>query len=151
MPKIYLKVTIEEKWRTQNLDFPSLKSFCTGKFLRCSNSRDIIKFSNFLLQLKNQRSKSKTICGFANIFIREMHHVLQLVQELRTKSKSVMSWSSRKKKDCIFVNGYVVRRNYFQHFCSFLIYSLLNNLSEYIYIDFYISKNIASYTSVALF
>ena len=39
MPKIYLKVTIEEKLRTQNLDFPSLKSFCTGNFLGCSNSR----------------------------------------------------------------------------------------------------------------
>ena len=39
MSKIYLKVTIEEKWHTQNLDFPSLKSFRTGKFLGSSNSR----------------------------------------------------------------------------------------------------------------
>ena len=37
MPKTHVKVTIEENWRTQNLDFPNLKSFCTDKFLGCSN------------------------------------------------------------------------------------------------------------------
>ena len=30
---------------------------------------NIIEFSNFLLQLKNQRSESKTVCGFPSIFI----------------------------------------------------------------------------------
>ena len=30
---------------------------------------DIIKFSNFLLQLKNQRSQSRTVCGFCIILI----------------------------------------------------------------------------------
>ena len=32
---------------------------------------DIIEFSNFLLQLKNQRSGSKTVCGFSVILIFE--------------------------------------------------------------------------------
>ena len=39
MSNIYLKVTIEKKWRTQNFDFKSLKSSSPGKFLRSSNSR----------------------------------------------------------------------------------------------------------------
>ena len=34
---------------------------------------------------------------------REMNIVLQLIQELQIKSKTLMSWSSQKKKECIFV------------------------------------------------
>ena len=33
------------------------------------NSTHIIEFSNFLLQLKNERSGSKTLCGFYIILI----------------------------------------------------------------------------------
>ena len=36
---IYLKVTIEKKWRTQNFDFLNLKSSSSGEFLASSNSR----------------------------------------------------------------------------------------------------------------
>ena len=39
MSNIYLKVTIEKKWRTQNFDFLNLKSSSPDKFLRSSNSR----------------------------------------------------------------------------------------------------------------
>ena len=36
---IYLKVIIEKNWRSQNLDFLSLKNFSLGQFLESSNSR----------------------------------------------------------------------------------------------------------------
>ena len=65
MLNIYLKATIEKKWRTQNFDFLSLKKVhLQVSFWGASTHADIIKFSNFLLQLRNQRSGSKTVCGF---------------------------------------------------------------------------------------
>ena len=39
MSNIYLKVTIEKEWRTQNFDPLSLKSSSLGQFLGSSNSR----------------------------------------------------------------------------------------------------------------
>ena len=36
---IYLKVIIEKNWRSQNLDFLSLKNLSLGQFLESSNSR----------------------------------------------------------------------------------------------------------------
>ena len=69
MSNIYLKVTIEKKWRMQNFDLIILKSSSPGQFLGAPTHADIIKFSNFLLQLKNQRSESKTVCGFSILFI----------------------------------------------------------------------------------
>ena len=39
MSNIYLKGTIEKKWRTQNFDFLNLKSLSPDEFLRSSNSR----------------------------------------------------------------------------------------------------------------
>ena len=37
MSNIYLKVTVEKKWRTQSFDFLSLKSSPPGQFLGSSN------------------------------------------------------------------------------------------------------------------
>ena len=48
---------------------------------------------------------------------KEMNFVLQHLQELRIKSKTVMSWSLEKKKECIFCNAYFVWRNFFFHIC----------------------------------
>ena len=39
MSNIYLEVTMEKKWGTQNFYFLSLKSLSPGKFLGSSNSR----------------------------------------------------------------------------------------------------------------
>ena len=39
MSNIYLKVTIEKKWHTQNFDFIGSKSSSPGQFLESSNSR----------------------------------------------------------------------------------------------------------------
>ena len=65
--------------------------------------------------------------------------VLQLIQELQIKSKTVMSWSSGKKKDGIFCTAYFVRRKFYLTFVFFFsMYSVLHTLSEYTY--FYIIK-----------
>ena len=69
MSNIYLKVTIEKKWRTLNFGLLSLKSLSPGQFWGAETHGDITEFSNFLLRLKNQLSGIKTICGFSDIFI----------------------------------------------------------------------------------
>ena len=66
MSNICLKVASEKKWGTQNFDFINLKKLSLGKFFETHTD---IEFSNFLLQLKNERSGSKTLCGFCIIFI----------------------------------------------------------------------------------
>ena len=67
MSNIYLKVTTEKKCGTQSFNFLSLKSSSPGQFSGNSSHTDI-ELSNFLLQLRNQRSRSKTVCRFC-IFI----------------------------------------------------------------------------------
>ena len=52
---------------------------------------------------------------------------------MRIKSKTVMSCSSRKKKECTFCNAYFDWRKIFWHLCFILKYSVLNKLLEYIY------------------
>ena len=148
MSNIYLKVTVEKKWRSQNFDFLSLKILSLGQFLGYPTLADIIEFSIFLFQLKNQKSESKIVCGFSITYFgknygvlklespcfllskninfnknetkskmenptnsfREMNYVLQLVSESQIKRKTVMSWSSQRKKECIFCNVYFVPR-----------------------------------------
>ena len=39
MSNIYLKVTIEKNWRSQNFDFLSLKNLSPGHFLESSNAQ----------------------------------------------------------------------------------------------------------------
>ena len=51
MWNIYLEVTVEKKWRTQNFDFLSLTSLSPGQLWGAPAQVDIIEFSNFLLQL----------------------------------------------------------------------------------------------------
>ena len=80
---------------------------------------------------------------------RVMHHVLQLVEELQIKSKTVMSLSSWKKKECISCNVYFVQRKLFENICVLSQCIVLNELSKYIY--FYLSKKITSYIFVACF
>ena len=56
--------------RSQNFYFLRLKNICLQiNFLGAPTNADIIEFSNFLLQLKSQRSESKTVCGFSIILI----------------------------------------------------------------------------------
>ena len=69
MSNIYLKVTFEKKWRNQNLDFLSLKSSSRGQVLGAPTHADIIEFLKFLLQIRNQRSGSKTVCSIPIILV----------------------------------------------------------------------------------
>ena len=69
MSCIYLKVTIEKNWRSQNFDILGLNISHQVSFWGAPTHADIIEFSNFLLQLKNQKSGSKTVCGFSIILI----------------------------------------------------------------------------------
>ena len=69
MPNIYLKITIAEKWPTQNFNLLNFKSSCPGQFCRAPAHAYIVELSNFLLQLKNQSSVSKIVCGVSIIFI----------------------------------------------------------------------------------
>ena len=62
MSNIYLKVTIDENCRSQNFNFLRLKNFL-------GTHVDIIELKKFLLQLKNQRTGSKTVCDFSIILI----------------------------------------------------------------------------------
>ena len=58
---IYLKVA---KQKFSKLQFSKTKKFCPQvfSFWRAPTHAGMIKFSNFLLQLKNQRSGSETVC-----------------------------------------------------------------------------------------
>ena len=48
---------------------------------------------------------------------RETNFVLQLIQESKIKSKTVVSWSLQKKKEGIFWTIYFAQRKNFQHLC----------------------------------
>ena len=50
MSNIYLEVTIEKNWRTQNLDFLSLVSSPQGQFLESSSSRRYHWISGLLVE-----------------------------------------------------------------------------------------------------
>ena len=78
MSNIYLKVTVEKKWRSQNFDFLSLKILSLGQFLGYPTLADIIEFSIFLFQLKNQKSESKIVCGFSITYFGKNYGVLKL-------------------------------------------------------------------------
>ena len=80
---------------------------------------------------------------------REMNLVLQFIWESHIKSKTVMSWSSRKNKEGIFCTDYFVWRKFFWHLCLILMNSALNTLSEYTY--FYITKSTTSCTFFLVF
>ena len=51
------------------LFFLGLENLPSGQFWGAPTHADIIEFSNFLLQLKNERSGSKSVCGFSVILI----------------------------------------------------------------------------------
>ena len=80
---------------------------------------------------------------------RETNLVLQLIEESQIKSKTVMSWSSRKKKEGIFRTVYFVRKEFFfKDLCFISMYSVLNTISHYTH--FHISKTLR-HTLVACF
>ena len=69
---------------------------------------------------------------------RERNLVLQLIKKSQIKSKTVMNWSLRKKKEDIFCNAYFNQWEFFKLMCFISMFSALNTLPEYAY--FYTSK-----------
>ena len=69
MSNIYLKVAVEKNWSSQNSDFLNLKNLSPVSSWGAPTHEDITEFSNFLLQLRNQRSRRKTVRGFSVILI----------------------------------------------------------------------------------
>ena len=62
----------------------------------------------------------------------------------------MMSWSLQKKKEWIFEKFILSEEKFFNIF-FISIYGVLNELSEYIFILLYTSKNITLYTFVGCF
>ena len=179
MSNIYLKVTIEKKWRIQNLDFKNLKSLSPGQFLACTTHAGIIKFSNFLLQLKNT---SKTVCGFCSIFIFKgksawflLNKSIKFNKKRRNakwktpnavserwtmyfssykncKLKIIPWWvgGPERKKECICCMFFSSEDNFFNICCILSQCKVYWKNFHNIYILIHI-KNITSYTFVAYF
>ena len=63
---------------------------------------DVLKLTSpcFLLNLYKNETGSKIENPIHTV--KEINIVLQIIQESQVKNKTVMSWSSRKKKECIF-------------------------------------------------
>ena len=63
----------------------------------------------FLLNKNINFNKNETASKLENPtnFFTETNLVLQLIKESQIKSKTVMSWSSQKKKQCSFCNYFV--------------------------------------------
>ena len=173
MSNTYLNVTIEKKWLTQNFDFKSLILNWILKLLIATKKSEVLEqscvwlFYYFNFERNYDVSKSNGSCILLNENInfnksktetkmenpthnfRETNPVLQLIKELQIKSKTVISWSSQKKREGIFSNVYFVRMKFFRHLRFISMYSVLNTLSEYRY--FYISKSINPYTFLLVF
>ena len=125
----YLKVTIEKNWRYQKVDFLSLINLSPGRFLGSSNSSKNFYYFNFERNYDALKSKSSYILLNKNInfdkneteskmkypkrSFTETNLLLQLIQELQNKSKAVVSWSSLKKKEGIFVPFILPKENFF--------------------------------------
>ena len=88
--------------------------FCYVNFER---SYDVLKSKNpsILLNKNINFNKNETESKMENPAhsFRETNLVLQFIWESQIKSKTVMSWSSRKKKEDIFCTAYFVQRNFF--------------------------------------
>ena len=141
MLKIHLNVAIEKNWRSQNFDFLSLKNLSPGQFLESCYSRRchwilklpvgtvVFYYFNFgrnynvlkpkspciLLNKNINFNKNETESKMKNLthIFKETNLLLQLILEFQIKSKTVMSWSSRKKKEGIFCTVNFVRKEFF--------------------------------------
>ena len=67
MSNTYLKATIEKKLTFSNFDFLRLKDLSPGQFLGSSSSLRYHWILKLFVETSNQRSGSKTVCGFSVI------------------------------------------------------------------------------------
>ena len=151
MSNIYLEVTIEKNWCFRNFDFLSLERSLQVSFCRAPAHTIITEFSNFLLQLENQRSGSKAMCGFLIIFKSKSPYFLlnENINFGKNKTESKMEnlthsfretnlcfslhknhelkvklwWvGARERKEMHFCNAYFVQRNFFLFAFVFYLY-----------------------------
>ena len=164
MSNIYLKGTIEKKWRSLKFGFCKFKKFVSESiFGELQLTQTSLNFENFLLELKNQRSGSKTVSLMLFFFWKELwrftvkEFMLFIEQKYKlnkneTESKmenprdtfremSLVCFSSWKNfelkvklwRAAFFVTFILSGGNFFN-------ITVMNMLSEYIY--FYISKTL---------
>ena len=137
MSNIYLNVTIEKKWLTQNFDFKSLILNWILKLLIATKKSEVLEqscvwlFYYFNFERNYDISKSNGSCILLNENInfnksktetkiensthnfRETNPVLQLIKELQIKSKTVISWSSQKNREGFFLTFILSEWNFF--------------------------------------
>ena len=81
-----------------------------GFFYYFERNYDVLKSKSPCFRLNKNisfnKNKAELKMGNPKHPFREMNLVLRLVYESGIISKTVMSWSSRKKKECIFRNVY---------------------------------------------
>ena len=77
-----------------------------------SKSKSSCILLNKNINFNNNETESKTEKPIHSF--RETNLVPQLIKESQIKSKTVMCWSARKKKEDIFCTFYFVRRVFFQ-------------------------------------
>ena len=97
--------------------------FCEAFVFNFKRNYDVLK-SNSPCVLLNKNiyfTKNETKSKMENTThsSRETNAVLQLIKESQIKIKTVMNWSSRKKKEGIFCTIYFVRRK-FSKTCVYL-------------------------------
>ena len=121
-------VSVSSEFTQRSLNF---QTFCCNLKIRVVGAKCVWGFYYFHFERNYDVLKSKSLCILLSKNInfnknktelkmenpvdsfREMHLVFQLVKELQIKSATVMSCSSRKKKECIFCNVYFVQRTFF--------------------------------------
>ena len=100
MWNIYLKATNKKKWYTQNSIWRFSKVRLYISFWEAPTQEDITEFSKLFLFLWKSHTQ-----------LREMNHLLQHLQGLGIKIKTVISWSSR--KGGFFVKFILSKGNFF--------------------------------------
>ena len=112
---------------------------------------DVLKSRCILFNKNINFNKNETELKIENTTngFRDTNLVLQLIHESQIKSKTAMSWSSRKKKRAFFVPFVLSEGNIFKICVLYqYIHSVLNTLS--IYVLLHIKKHYF-YTFVACF
>ena len=81
----------------------------------CFKVKEPMHFLSKNINFDNTGTESKM--GNPTQSFRDMNLVLQLIQKKQIKSKTVMTWSSRKKKKSIFCIAYFAQRGFYFKIC----------------------------------
>ena len=99
MSNIYLKGTIEKKWRSLKFGFCKFKKFVSESiFGELQLTQTLLNFENFLLELKNQRSGSKTVCHLCYFSFEKNYDVLQWKSSCFLLNKNINLIKTRRNR-----------------------------------------------------